>query len=160
MIPEITNWVDMMAEELASMFNQLTIEDTTETDFKWDGTGDEPIVDKDVKFVDSPVSSTYSEKSEGSDDKVLSSDEPEKTDEEVENKLSLLIPKGTVKKYVIDIMKTYNKEMDIEEEAMSAIHTALEAHLVKLFEYSKMIASHYKRGEIKPDDVTLAHKFI
>lgn len=150
-----------MAEELASMFNQLSL---NENDFVWDADGEEPIVGKDMVFEDDPVPEEYSEKTEGSDGKTYETDETDKSeggsDEKLVNSAHLLIPKGTVKEYVINIMKTHNSDLEIEDEAMDAIHTALEGHLIKLYEFSKMIASHYGRADVITLDVTLANKFI
>lgn len=179
MLPQINNWVDMMADELASMFNSLTIEDkdipmeplpldvadaqTHNDDYLWDKDKEEPIVGRDMVFKDDSVSSKYSEKSEGSDEKTYDTDETD-TSKDIKEDLStsthFLIPKSIVTRYVSDIVKEDGKEIDFEQEALDVIQTALEGHLVKLFEISKMIANHYQQKDIRPEDVTLAQKFI
>lgn len=158
MLPKINNWIDMMADELADMFNTLTIEDV-EKDYVWDADKEEPIVGKDMEFADDSVTSTYSEKSEGSDAKTYGTDEPDNSEEDLTKTVHFLIPKGIIAKYVTDIIKNDEKDVEFEQEALDAIQTALEAHLIKLFEISKMISDHYGH-EIKPKDVTLAQKFI
>jgi histone H3/H4 len=179
MLPKLNNWVDMMADELASMFNSLTIEDQDipmesvplgdaetkkqDDDFLWDEDKEEPIVGKDLVFKDDSVSSKYSEKSEGSDGKTYDTDETDTSKdikEDLTTSVHFLIPKGIVTRYVTDIVKEDGKDIDFEQEALDAIQTALEAHLVKLFEISKMIANHYKQKDIRPEDVTLAQKFV
>lgn len=166
MLPKLDTWIDLMADELAEMFNKLTVEEMEpqEEDFKWKAGEEEPIVGKDMNFKDVSVSGSYSEGSEESDGKVYQTDESDKSiggsDDKLEVTAHLLIPKGIVSMYVKDIMEKENKDLDIEEEALEAIHTSLEAHLIKLFQYSKMIANHYNRKEISGLDITLAEKFI
>lgn len=174
MIPNIVNWVDMVADQLADMFNKLSIEDNDNLCMEIDRPqirkkklepDEEPIIGRDIEIVDSPPSSTYSEKSEGSDDKTYSTDESDnskdkESDSQLMTSVHFLIPKGIVKKYVMDIVSQYGEDYDFENEALDALQTALESHLIKLFEISKMIANHYSQKEIKPLDVSLANKFI
>lgn len=70
----------------------------------------------------------------------------------------LLIRKLPFGRLVREIMQDFKNDLRIQGSAMHALQEASEAHLVKLFENSNLLAIHAKRVTIMPKDMVLAQR--
>ena len=73
----------------------------------------------------------------------------------------LLISKTAMSRLVREITQTVTKEpFRWTRDALGAIHEAVEAHAVKLFEKSQMAAIHAKRVTVMPKDIHHVHRIL
>ena len=73
----------------------------------------------------------------------------------------LLISKLALSRLVREITQTVTKEpFRWTRDALGAIHEAVEAHAVKLFEKSQMAAIHAKRVTVMPKDIHHVHRIL
>jgi histone H3/H4/RNA polymerase subunit RPABC4/transcription elongation factor Spt4 len=70
------------------------------------------------------------------------------------------LPRDLFQMLVREIGQDFNNDLEYEEEAMDALQTAAEAHLIRLFQASQSLAVHADRQEVQPKDMQLACQLL
>jgi len=70
----------------------------------------------------------------------------------------LLIPRMAMIRLIKEITQDYKVDLRHQASAITALHEAVEAHLICLFEHSNLLAIQAKRITIIPKDMQLARR--